>query len=472
LASLLHAALPGGQAEEPREAVQALQNYIGGWEGSGTSEKNKNDPWKESASWSWRFEGKDAWLVLDLPDGKRIKKGELRYLADKKRYQLTAVDEQGKKPIFEGTLKKGRLILERLDPATKETQQVLINMLGDLRFIMIYSTKPEKGKFYNKQYQVVFTKVRQKLYITNGAGDDITVVDVATHKVIGRIEVGPRPHGIAVPKAQNVVLVTVEGGKQGELVWIDPLTDKVTRRMPVGPEPNQLAVTPDGKFAYVPANDGYFEIVDLGKAKIIERLFTGGRPHNTVCSANGKHMYLAPMGNSKKVTIVDVATHKPIGFIPFTSVVRPIALTVDEKRLFAQVDGLVGFEQADVEARKMIHRVPAELTPEQKKIASRSHGLAVRPDQKELWECDVEHHEVHVYDITGDRPKQVATVPMGGSVYWLTFSPDGKHCYVSVLNRNEVAVVDTTTRKITTRIPTGKAPKRLIVVTLPQASGK
>ena len=234
--------------------------------------------------------------------------------------------------------------------------------------------------------------------------------------------------------------------------------------------PNQLAVTPDGKFAYIPCDDGHYEVVDLAKAKIIERIFTGGRPHNTLCSADGKHMYLAPMGSPKKVTIVDAATHKVVGEIPFSNVVRPIALTQDEKRLFAEVDGLVGIEMADMAARKMIHRVPAELADEQKKVASRSHGLGIRPDQKEIWECDVEHHDVHVYDITGDKPKQIATIPIGSQIYWLTFSPDGKVCYVAARGSGEVAAVDTATKKIIASIPAGKEPKRLIVVTLPEKS--
>src|SRR5436309_8640809 len=102
-------------------------------------------------------------------------------------------------------------------------------------------------------------KVRQKLYVTNSAGDDVTVIDVATNKPLGRIEVGPHPHGIAVPAAQDVIYVTIEGSNPGELIAIDPLTDKITRRMPVGPAPNQLAVTPDGKFACVPVSDGYYE---------------------------------------------------------------------------------------------------------------------------------------------------------------------------------------------------------------------
>src|SRR5262249_44715783 len=143
--------------------------------------------------------------------------------------------------------------------------------------------------------------------------------------------------------------------KPGELVWIDPHTDKVTKRMKIGPAPNQLAVTPDGKFAYIPASDGFWEVVDLAQAKMIKRIFTGGRPHNTLCSPDGKRMYLAPMGSPKKVTIVEVANHKKIGEIPFSNVVRPVALTKDEKRLYAEVDGLVGIEVADVATRKMIH---------------------------------------------------------------------------------------------------------------------
>src|SRR5262249_4240580 len=152
--------------------------------------------------------------------------------------------------------------------------------------------------------------------VTNSAGDDVTVIDVATNKPLGRIEVGPNPHGIAVPASQDVVYVSIEGGKRGALVTIDPRSDKVIRRMDVGPAPNQLAVTPDGKLAYVPCSDGYWDVVDLKQQKVIERIFTGGRPHNTLCSPDGKHMYLAPMGAPKKVTIVDVATHKPLGTIP------------------------------------------------------------------------------------------------------------------------------------------------------------
>jgi YVTN family beta-propeller protein len=309
---------------------------------------------------------------------------------------------------------------------------------------------------------------KQKLYVTNSMGDDVSVIDLKTNKVIGRIEVGPHPHGIAIPAAQDVVYVTVEGKEPGELVAIDPTTDKITRSMKVGPEPNQLAVTPDGKLSFVPAKDGFWDVIDLEKFEILKRIETGGRPHNTLCSVDGKRVYLAPMGAPKKVTVVEAATQKILGEIPFSNVVRPIALSKDESRLYAEVDGLVGVEVADVKERKMIHRIEAALTEEQRKVGSRSHGLALRPDEKELWECDVEHHEVHIYDIAGEKPKQVKTLPMGEKVYWLTFSPDGKTAYIAVRGNNEVAVVNALTKEITDRIKVGKEPKRLLVVTPPE----
>jgi YVTN family beta-propeller protein len=80
----------------------------------------------------------------------------------------------------------------------------------------------------------------------------------------------------------------------------------------------------------------------------------------------------------------------------------------------------------------------------------------------------VEHHEVQVFDITGDKPKQIAKIPMASEVYWLTFSPDGKNAYVSVRGKGEVVVVDSATKKVTAMVAVGKEPKRLLVVSVPE----
>jgi len=98
----------------------------------------------------------------------------------------------------------------------------------------------------------------------------------------------------------------------------------------------------------------------------------------------------------------------------------------------------------------------------------RSHGIGLRPDGKELWMCDVFHDRTYVFDLSAEPPKQVATVVMKGGGYWMCFSPDGKLCYISERIGDTVAVIDTASRKTVARIEVGKAPKRLLVVDLPQ----
>jgi len=78
---------------------------------------------------------------------------------------------------------------------------------------------------------------------------------------------------------------------------------------------------------------------------------------------------------------------------------------------YANVDGLVGIEVADVAARKMIHRVPAQLPDEQKSKASRSHGLGIRPDEKEIWEFDVEHPSTHCLEERHVRGRDLGIAP-------------------------------------------------------------
>jgi hypothetical protein len=156
---VLHAAQDSDDRKKSREALQELNDYIGGWNGNGTTEKSKLDIWKEKADWSWRFKGDDAWLVLKLDGGKHYKGGELRYQPDKELYQMTMTDKDGAKHVFTGKLKKGKLILERQDPETKATQQIAMNMAGGgIRFIYAYSVKPADRTFYAKEFQVGFTK--------------------------------------------------------------------------------------------------------------------------------------------------------------------------------------------------------------------------------------------------------------------------------------------------------------------------
>jgi YVTN family beta-propeller protein len=311
--------------------------------------------------------------------------------------------------------------------------------------------------------------VQQKLYVLNSAGTDLHVIDTATNKVLKVVEVGPQPHGVVATKDGKQLFLTIENenGDEGELVWFDPVADAVTKRMKVGPRPNQPACTPDGKLVYVPCDDASWWVIDAVNAKVLKKIATGGRPHNTLCSPDGKRMYLGPKG-SYHVLIADAVEHKLVGEIKTSDAPRPIVLSPDEKRLYANVDTLIGFEIADLEKRKVIYRVEAEVPEDQLRKASRSHGIGLHPNGKELWMCDVFHDRTYVFDITTEPPKQTDTIVMKGGGYWMSFTPDGKYVYITERLGDTVAVLDTATRKTVARIEVGKSPKRLLVVDVPK----
>lgn len=314
---------------------------------------------------------------------------------------------------------------------------------------------------------------QRQLWVTNAFGDDVHVFEVGTWKLLKTIKVGPNPHGISATADGKTVHIALEnfGGKEGELLWLDAASGDIQGRVKVGPKPNENECTPDGKWIYVPCEDGQYWVVDGEHKKVVAKIMTGGRPHNTTISADGKRMYLSPMGAPKKVTIVDVeAGHKVIGEIPFDNSVRPPAISQDEKLFFQNIDGLVGFQVADIVSRKVIKTVAEKMADDKKDVPTRSHGLCVRPDQKEIWSCNVEHESLHVHEMTSGNYDETARIKMPGRIYWVTFSPDSKWGFVSVRSKQQVAVIDCHTKEIVKLLDAGKEPKRTQVIDVPVRS--
>ena len=150
-----------------KHALEALNDYIGDWHGSGSPQDARADAraiWREAASWTWRFKSDDAWLVLKITDGKHFKGGELRYVPDKKRYRLKLTTADGKTQVFEGRIRKDVLTLDRLDAKSHETQRLRMNLAADgARFVYRYEYRPHGRTVFYRGYQVGFTKEGESL---------------------------------------------------------------------------------------------------------------------------------------------------------------------------------------------------------------------------------------------------------------------------------------------------------------------
>jgi hypothetical protein len=145
-----------------REALRPLNDLIGTWRAlgqpEGTLQDKRRGAWEETIRWEWQFKDNDAWLKVAFDKGKYFVEGTLRYLPDQAQYQLALTTTEKQTVAFTGPWKDHRLILERQDEKTKETQRVVLSLLQDNRYLYHYEVQPENRTLSRKVYVVGATK--------------------------------------------------------------------------------------------------------------------------------------------------------------------------------------------------------------------------------------------------------------------------------------------------------------------------
>jgi hypothetical protein len=260
--------------------------------------------------------------------------------------------------------------------------------------------------------------------------------------------------GMAASPALNMVFVST----RGHLYAINLLTEKVVWKNAYEPGTccERGQVTPDGLTMEVGSDlKNFHRVIDLrtGNVKGIIQTPQSMFNHNMNMSPDGKTVFDAPNGNT--MTIADMDTMKATGTITFSDHVRVFVINHDASRVYANLNNLLGFEIADVKTRKVIKRVevPAEMwkakwaDPNQHFYGHGApmHGIAMTPDESEIWIPDAINNQVLVYDNTGEWPRLDLTksikyeAPNG----WITMGLDGKLAYMASGD-----VVDVKTHKI------------------------
>jgi DNA-binding beta-propeller fold protein YncE len=230
------------------------------------------------------------------------------------------------------------------------------------------------------------------------------------------------------------------------LCCLDLETDKVLWEKPYDVGCDRMSIVPDGKTIYVPSLEGpFWRVVDANSGDVLAKIETNSGSHNTIAGPDGKWAYLAGL-KSRILTVADTQTRAAARTVgPFDDVIRPFTIDGDQKFVFVNVNGLLGFEVGDLATGKMIHRV--EVTGFAKGPTKRhgcpSHGIGLTPDGKDLWLCDSFNRRLHVFDATVMPPVQTASIELRDEPGWVTFSIDGRYAFPS-----SGEIIDVKSRKV------------------------
>jgi hypothetical protein len=286
-------------------------------------------------------------------------------------------------------------------------------------------------------------------------GHGLLVYDIDHgHRLIKRIPTGGldakgQPNNVkgicASARTGRVYISTHE-----QLMCLDLASEKVLWEKRYEGGCDRMSITPDGQWIYLPSFEaGFWNVVRAEDGQIVTKLVLNSGAHNTLIGARGDEAYLAGL-KSPFLSVASTATHEVLRNVgPFAASIRPFTVNGRQTLCFVNVNGLLGFEVGDLATGRKRFRV--EVSGVEKGPTKRhgcpSHGIALTPEEKELWLTDAHNSRMHLFDATVSPPRQMTSILLKDQPGWITFTINGDFAYPSTGD-----VVDTKTRTIVTEL--------------------
>lgn len=192
-------------------------------------------------------------------------------------------------------------------------------------------------------------------YVSLERSGVVVEIDPSTGAVLREIKVGTRPRGIAVTRDGSKLLVAVSGTPIGGpnvdrsklppgdfrkdgVVVVDLATGRVIRRLDVGTNPETFTLSPDGSMLYVSNEDrGFLSAVSIDGSKAVQSTFVGDEPEGVAISGDGERVFVACEATDE-IVLLDAQTMAIIGRTPIAGRPRTLLTSMDNETIFASLE--------------------------------------------------------------------------------------------------------------------------------------
>jgi YVTN family beta-propeller protein len=307
-----------------------------------------------------------------------------------------------------------------------------------------------------------------RIYVPNRQGNDVTVIDPATMKVVDRFAVGINPQHVVPSWDLKTLWVTnnAEGRKDGSLTPIDPLTGKPGKAIAVD-DPYNMYFTPDGKSAIVVAEAlkrlDFRDPHTMAMQYSIEVPQCRGINHADFSIDGRIAIFTCEFQGS--LARIDLANRKVLGYLKLSRGGMPqdIRSSPDGSLFFVAdmkaggvfvVDGATFTETAFIKTGIGTHGLYPSRDGTKLYVANRGTSHVFGPPKGK--------GSVSVIDFATRQIVATWTIPGGGSPDMGNVSIDGKVLWLSGRFDNLVYAIDTTSGEVRS-IRVGKEPHGLTV---------
>jgi WD40 repeat protein len=272
----------------------------------------------------------------------------------------------------------------------------------------------------------------------------------------------------------------INGSGNGSVLAYDLVSETAAWERSPGTGVDSAAVSPDGSTLYVPTGEntesGIWNVLSTAKGQLVGTIQGGAGAHNTIASSDGRYVYLGTR-NHDYLGVYETASGAVRQIGPLASGVRPFTVNGSDTLAFTTATGLDGFQVSSIASGKVLFTVSFGEVPGGFPYTAPSHGIALSPDETQIYAIDSVHKEVQVWNVArakeGIAPSQIGVIPLAGltgeespCAYdcdrsgWLQLSRDGRYLFVG----DSGEVIETATRKVITTLPTLAQAKMSIEV--------
>ena len=306
-----------------------------------------------------------------------------------------------------------------------------------------------------------------RLFVSNEASGDVSVIDVLARQVVQTIAVGKRPRGIRVSPDGRTVFVALSGSpaappgidestlppadkRHDGIGVIDVAAGRLVRTLPGGSDPEQFAVSADGSRLFVSNEDAAaLSVVDIAAGRVIQSIPVGEEPEGVDLSPDGRVVYVTSEDEST-VTAVDTATLAPLARIAVGPRPRSTGFLPDGTRAIVSAENAHAVTLIDSRTHRLIRTITLSQ-PGWKPM-----GVVVPRSGEHVFVTT--GRGGHLVLLDASTFAEVAAIRVGERPWGVAVTGDGRTAFTANGPSNDVTVVDVASRKVVARIPVGSGP--------------
>jgi YVTN family beta-propeller protein len=267
--------------------------------------------------------------------------------------------------------------------------------------------------------EVKITDPRSVVMIVNRDSNDISFMDIKTHKMVGKTFLGNNVNPHMVMMSPDGRYVVTGGTRANKAYIIDTRTLQLVKVIPTDIAPEHLSFSPDGRWYYQGNPDGdSISVIDMQSLSKIKTIPGFVEPLNVTFLPDGSKAYIGNYG-AHWVGVVDVRRHELLKKIQIAP--PPGVAKLDPEKYLGEIKGI--------------------------NIAAPSN------DGRFLYAADSDLAVVGVIDTRED--KVIKTIRVGQDPWRIYMSHDGRYGITANNGDETISIIDTRTNSVAATLEAG-----------------